>query len=361
MPYITKIYLNLLSIVNCIYLNIKINFLHKDKSFIFFYFLKNAKDEDLKSIENYLKKYKKFKVIFGSTKFLKKNYFIIKPLYLRMIFGLKIFISNYVCDNFPKKTENYYLHHDIYDTPLLEKKKENGLVKRLSFYNKILIPSTKSLKVFNYLFSKTKKKPIIRIIGEYPKLTYIEKFYKNRNKINYKNNCIIIAPSGIRGIPKLSMRNYFQKIIILLLNENFKVIFRPHPSDRNSKEILKIKQKFETNKYFNLDYSPSYIKKYLSSSLMITDYSGTAYTYSMITLNPVVFFSINENYINKIKYNKLNYFIDRKKIGLITFNTKNIVKTVKLAITHKKKFSQNILKIKNQFFLSNIKDDEAEF
>ena len=37
---------------------------------------------------------------------------------------------------------------------------------------------------------------------------------------------------------------------------------------------------------------------------MITDYSGTAYTYSMITLNPVVFFSINEKYIHKLKYTK---------------------------------------------------------
>lgn len=361
MRYITKIYLNLVSIFNCIYLNFKINFFEKNEKYIFFYFLKSAKDEDLKSIENYLKKYKKFKVIYGSTHFLKSNYFIIKPLYLKMVFGLKIFMSNYVCDNFPWKTENYYLHHDIYDTPLLEKKKEYGLVKRLSFYNQILIPSSKSLKVFNKLFLKAKKKPKIRIIGEYPKLTYIEKFYKKSERINLNNNCVIIAPSGIRGIPKLSMRHYFEKVISLLLKENFKVIFRPHPSDRNSKEILDIREKFKKDSLFTLDFSSSYIKKYLSSSLMITDYSGTAYTYSMITLNPVVFFSINEKYIHKLKYNKLDYFIDRKKVGLISYNLKDVVKKIKLAIKHKKKYSRNILEIKNHFFFNSSKNEHMEF
>ena len=164
---------------------------------------------------------------------------------------------------------------------------------------------------------------------------------------------MIIAPSGIRGIPKLSIRDYFEKIISLLLKEKFKVIFRPHPSDRNSNEILNIREKFKKNSNFILDFSSSYIKRYLSTSVMITDYSGTAYTYSMITLNPVVFFSFNEKYIYKLKYNKFDYFIDRKKVGLISYNLKDIVKKTKLAIKNKKKYSLNISKIKNRFFFNS--------
>ena len=52
----------------------------------------------------------------------------------------------------------YYLHHDIYDTPLLEKSKEKKLASRLCCYNYILIPSFKNLNIFNDLFYKSKKK-----------------------------------------------------------------------------------------------------------------------------------------------------------------------------------------------------------
>ena len=40
--------------------------------------------------------------------------------------------------------------------------------------------------------------------------------------------------------------------------------------------------------------------------------------------NPVIFFSVNEKYINKEKYDRLNYFKDRKTIGLIANNPNGI-------------------------------------
>ena len=101
---------------------------------------------------------------------------------------------------------------------------------------------------------------------------------------------VIIAPSGFSGIPQLSMKNQLYKIINLLLNEGYKVIFRPHPDNISNEYILKIKNKFEDNNFFQLDVSRSYLQQYFNSSIMITDYSGTAYTYSMMTLNPVLFF-----------------------------------------------------------------------
>ncbi len=348
-----KIFFTIFSLINIFQLNFYLFFLKKNKKIVFFYFLKKSSKEQTNSIEKYLSKFKNFTIIYGSSYFLKRNYFVIKPSHFKMISGLQIFISDYVVDNFPKKTKNYYLHHDIYDTPLLEKKKEKTLIKRLNFYDNILLPSHKSLKVFKQLFKDKKKNPKIEIIGEYPKLTYLDK-YINKPKANFSyNKSVIIAPSGFDGIPQLSMKNQLYKIINLLLNEGYKVIFRPHPDNISNEYILKIKNKFEYNNFFQLDVSRSYIQQYYSSSIMITDYSGTAYTYSMMTLNPVLFFSFNETYVNKLKYNELNYFKDRTKIGLVSYKSSEIAKKVKRLIKYKKKYSRNILKIKKDFFVNN--------
>jgi len=352
MSILYKIFLTIFSLISVLLLNFYLFFLKKNKKIIFFYFLKKSSKEQINGIEKYFNKFRNFTTIYGSSYFLKRNYFIIKPSHFKIISGPQIFITDYVVDNFPKKTKNYYLHHDIYDTPLLEKKKEKTLIKRLNFYDNILLPSKKSLKVFNQLFDDKKKKPKIDIIGEYPKLTYLDKYiYKPKTNFS-KNKSIIIAPSGFQGIPRLSMKNHLYKIINLLLNEKYKVIFRPHPDNISNEYILKIKNNFESNNFFQLDVSRSYLQQYYNSSIMITDYSGTAYTYSMMTLNPVLFFSFNEFYVNKLRYNQLNYFKDRTKIGLVSYKSSEITKKVRQLIKFKKKYSRNILKIKKNFFFN---------
>ena len=61
---------------------------------------------------------------------------------------------------------------------------------------------------------------------------------------------------------------------------------------------------------------------------MITDLSGTAYTYAFFVKQPVIFFSKNENLIKELNYNELSCFKDRNKIGLITKNTDQILNTI---------------------------------
>ena len=110
--------------------------------------------------------------------------------------GINIFKSNNVCDVFTRKSIRYYLHHDIYDTPLLEKSKEKKLASRLCCYNYILIPSFKNLNIFNDLFYKSKKKTIIEILGEYPRLSYFEKIKRNIKINSNREIRVIIALSG---------------------------------------------------------------------------------------------------------------------------------------------------------------------
>ena len=74
MVIINRIYINLLSVINLIILNIKIILLKKKRKNYFFYYPKT----DLTKIhtfyiENFLKKFKDFTIIYGSPSYIKKN------------------------------------------------------------------------------------------------------------------------------------------------------------------------------------------------------------------------------------------------------------------------------------------------
>jgi hypothetical protein len=58
------------------------------------------------------------------------------------------------------------------------------------------------------------------------------------------------------------------------------------------------------------------MENYSRAALMVSDISGTAYTYSFATLRPVVFFSPNEAEVQR-RYAELNYVRDRTRVGRI--------------------------------------------
>ena len=115
------------SINNLIYLNffLKNNF---NKKRIFFYFpKKDLTNKDIGYIEFLFKKLnKKYLVLYGHNinNLKKKNFYFIKESLLPFLNNNNLFISNYICDKFPKSTKKIYLHHCIYDTPLTGKNNE---------------------------------------------------------------------------------------------------------------------------------------------------------------------------------------------------------------------------------------------
>ena len=78
------------------------------------------------------------------------------------------------------------------------------------------------------------------------------------------------------------------------------------------------------------DISENYIDTYSKSYLLITDISGTAYTYAFLTSRPVIFITPNENKLVKYNYDKLNFFLDRNKIGKIIKSNDEIVESINL-------------------------------
>ena len=89
-----------------------------------------------------------------------------------------------------------------------------------------------------------------------------------------------------------------------------------------------MKKKYENNSRFIFDGSKNYLKTYSNSRFLITDLSGTAYTYSFLTNNPVIFFSNYEKKLRINGYGNLNYFKDRKKIGFVVTSVHSILKII---------------------------------
>ena len=77
---------------------------------------------------------------------------------------------------------------------------------------------------------------------------------------------------------------------------------------------------------------------------LITDISGTAYTYAFLTNKPVIFFSKNEKLINELGHGNLSYFEDRNKI---INNIKTLEKKIKIS---------NSGLLKEMDYLGNSKD-----
>ena len=133
----------------------------------------------------------------------------------------------------------------------------------------------------------------------------------------------------------MSLINKIEKIFYEILKKtNYNIIFRPHPSNFNSKNIIRLKKKFIYQERIEFDNSKNYLNTYINSDLMISDLSGTAYTYSFLTNQPTIFFSNYEKYLKKLNYNTLNFFNDRNKIGYIVKNEKDLIRT----LLNKKKF-----------------------
>ena len=338
------------SIFNLFLLNIYLIILKaQKKKIIFFYHPK----ENLTSIHDfYLSKFSYnnpfYKVIF-SSKIISFKHFYLKEILLKYVFFIDIFISNNISNNFTSKSKKIYLHHDIYDTPLVDKKDEASLRKRLLNYDAILLPSKKSSFIFKKIFERDNKFPKILILGFYPKLNYLLKKIKNNRK---NSNKIIIAPTHYSTFKNLNLHKYLEMIIYGLIKLNFYVIYRPHPSNIKDEKVKNICKRFNKTNKFSLDTSTNYFKSYMSTKLMITDVSGTAYTYALLTKKPVFFFSTNENIINNSIYKKLNYFKDRKKVGMIFNNVNKMLNFMKNKSNLKKLkiYKKNINTIYRDYF-----------
>ena len=357
------------SIISLTLINITI-FLQKiyKKKVIFFYFpRKKLTKKDQLYIEDLLENIDdNYKIIFGHqlNEIKQKNFFFLFERFLPYLFGVDIIISNYLCDKFPSKCIKMYIHHCIYDSPLTEKKKESETALRFSNYNYILLSSNFVVQYFSELIKKfplslanSIKNNTQLLSTGYPRLDYL---LKNSDK-NQTVDSIIIAPANYVAYPDHTLINHLEEILDLLLNNfNYKIIYRPHPANKildfsYNKNITnkpyEIAKKYENKKNFLFDLSDNYLKNYFRSKFMISDISGTPFTYSFLTIRPVIFFSPNEDLFRK-EHANLNHFQDRNKIGVITNKVDDIITIGSEMISDQKNYSKSIYDLRNN--LENI-------
>ena len=345
--FLSLIKLNLIILFNKI--------LYPKKKIIFFYQPKknfNIKSANfIEDLFNDLGKNFLFFISFSSSNVKGYNYYYIKQSFLKWIINVDLFLSTNVCDVFTKNSTAIYMHHDIYDTPLVDVKNEKNFFQRLIKYDYLFLSNRKNMVMFQNFFNKhnsdfNNKIPKLMETG-YLKLDYLRKKIKLDRKID---NSIVIAPTDYQHVGKLSIYDDLENLIKnILSNTKFEIFFRPHPSNRNTLKILNIVNTFKNNGNFKLDKNEEYFEVYSKSVCLITDISGTAYTYAFLTNKPVIFFSKNEKLINELGHGKLSYFEDRNKIGAIIKNSNEIFE-----IINNINFLEKKIKISNSSLLKEI-------
>lgn len=278
-----------------------------------------------------------------------------------------IFILPTMMKGLPEKAKKVQFVHDIWDSPggpaMTPRKASDGgtpltpiLLEEIDY---ILLPSTAVMYRENDMHFYRRKKPLCRIPGGYVKLDSNLRYFEN-SKLPIDS--IIYAPTVIDGdfINYVSLPEYGPKIIGALLNNisDYKIIFRPHPHTLNTKYVKNIVKRFSDNAKFVFDFTPSfYMDNYSRSRLMVTDVSGTAFTYAFTTLRPVIFFSHNERYVNQT-LNTKRYFKDRNKIGYIATNITELVEKVKLELEHVDRLKESIRKFRDStmFNIGKVED-----
>ena len=187
---INNIFKTLLSIVK---INILITYFKIiNKKIIFFYHpRKNLTNIHTDYIEKLFKQSNKDIYIFYGHEVLnlnKKNYFFLKQGAIKYIYRVDIFLSNNVCDVFPLNAKNIYIHHDIYDSILINNTKEVELFKRIMKYDYLFLSNKKTILFFKNFLNKNKKNlrninlPKIFETG-YFKLDYLRNIIKKKEKL----------------------------------------------------------------------------------------------------------------------------------------------------------------------------------
>jgi len=379
---ISKILRFLLSIKSIIFINLFIRIkkkLNKDLKIVFFYFPVKSYQNNILELVDEIKKEKNLEVILaynlGSSNEV-KNYnkaFFLNLGYLKYINSVDIFLSSYVVYEFPDSLNKIYINHDIYDAPWVNPEKEKKLIKTLKGYDYIFLSSDIAIsdlqrKINQYLDIKIDGKRTSLINTGYLKLDHVYQNLKNSNSIE---DSILLAPTLSSMLIDYNLDRFLDTMIEeILKNDKFKVIYRPHPGDIINKEknliIKNINEKYKNQPNFTLDDNTSYLESYRKSKILITDFSGTAYTYAFSKLRPVIFFSKNEEKLIKSDLNELFYFNDRIIVGKIIQNidrlNEEIYSTDKLINYYsneiellrskrikffKRSIEQNLLSIKN--------------
>jgi hypothetical protein len=280
-----------------------------------------------------------------------------------------LFVLPSVMTGLPEKAKKILFVHDIFDSPVgpewypIRYSDERVMCESpyLDELDYIFMPSTVVSLVTEKL-RPPRKKPLVVIPGGYIKLDQNIDHFKKYDK---PVDSIIYAPTVTKGeiSEYVSLPKYGEQIIEALLNAfpDYNIIFRPHPHTLHLKCVADIKKRFSKEKRFIFDSNRGfYMDNYSRSALMVSDLSGTAFTYAFTTLRPVIFFSHNEKDNLEEVFQDVKYFRYRHDIGFVVTDIEKLKEKAVLALNNASSMSEKVAEFR-QSIMYNIGKVEEYF
>lgn len=270
---------------------------------------------------------------------------------------VNVFIFPTLTPDLPFASKKILFVHDIYDSPkgvaeTAPPPSSDGKPQRvpplLDELDYSFLPCRALMPPSNKM-NLIRQKPICRIPGGYIKLDRNIQYFKS---IEVAIDSIIFAPTvhWDHFYDYVAVPEHGCDIVSALLEQfpDYKIIFRPHPHTIDTPEVQKVAKKFKGHPQFEFDTNASfYMKNYARSQLMVTDMSGTAFTYAFTTSRPVVFFSHKDDTVEEA-FGKIRYFQDREKIGYIAKNVQELCEEVAYILAHKSELEEKIGKFRDE-------------
>ncbi|SUI76030.1 CDP-glycerol glycerophosphotransferase family protein [Shewanella morhuae] len=257
--------------------------------------------------------------------------------------SLGLVITAHVFPCSPKTTKKLSFSHMVYDFLLFDEQTFEHLEQADTHY--VVIPSHASMKMHQDI-CKNKKftNNIILIPGGYPRHdNNIIKFYEYASKKVV--DCILYAPT-LSSLPASNETDacfsILDAIIFIpdILNKfpNKKLIFRPHPEDLGlikfelnhprAKAFLKLLTWCEKHPRCEVDRGcDSYLDSFSRSSLIISDTSSIAFSFSLLTGRPVILYSSDHKSLIR-DYNDCQFITDRNKFSFLAGNNNELYEIV---------------------------------
>lgn len=236
----------------------------------------------------------------------------------------------------PDQAVKVILLHDIFDSPLGDPKEFLGLACSMDY---IFVPSQPSMNATTRVFGMFEETGIIPsksvqlVPGGYPRLDGNIKAFE---KAACDEKTIVYAPTmTLESWQSYASVAQWGRGIIDTIRQSFPdytVIFRPHPNSHSNPAVAALMSDVAGLSGCEVDSNPSdYMISYGRAKLLVTDMSGTAFTFAFTTGRPVVFFSPNDAEA-RLANPGVGYFDMRDQVGVVATSLEELPGKVAIAL-----------------------------
>ena len=275
-----------------------------------------------------------------------------------------VFLTPVIVSGLPARAKKVYFLHDIHDSPLGDEATTRKISEALREFDYVFLPSQASVDLFKQVVPLARTgadQPLTLIAGGYPKLDRLRDYFQTHQR---DARTLIYAPTVIGyGFDEVvSLPGHGDAIIDAVLQRipDYKLIFRPHPHTLHLPVVRALAAKYQDHPRFVFDDNASfYMDHYSEAALMISDVSGTAFTYAFATERPVVFFSPDEAAV-RAKFAGLRYVKDREQIGCVVTDVIDLVDKINLILRHRDEYQAAVRQCRDANIF-NVGQSEAYF